>query len=336
MSNLYRALVTFLCFAFVFDFKLQAADSPPYVYYYSSIENALIIERADGTDKRTIVSDLVDRTPEEIWSISGPGWSPDGHWFSLRIFPQGYPSGLVINVDSGAVEPIQMWNSSSSWSPDSQFLLISGFIQPCEGYCLHQTTWLFDVERNEILAWLDIFRGDMGAGATPIDWDLDNDQVVFYRHEANLGQKTILSSYYRITMRLNGEVLKQPIPSEEYDALFVPDMPSEVSDFTSPSGRVVISSQGELTNADTAAVVQLPKPTLGATIVDAVWDSSEAWMLLTFRYAGRGGDSAVIVTWVVPQDGSTVRELTTCGTSPACVGWLPDVVELAGIAESAG
>ncbi len=328
MSNLHRLTYMMLSFAVFFAFKLQAADEPPYIYYYSAADNAFIVERADGTDRREIVSELVDRTPEDIWGISGPGWSPDGHWFSLRIFPQGRPSGLVINVDTGAVEPIQMWNSGSSWSPDSRFLLISGFIQPCEGYCLHHTTWLFDVERNEILAWLDIFRADMGAGATPVEWDLDNDQVVFYRHEANLGQKTILSSYYRITMRVNGEVLKQPIPSEEYDALFVPYLPSEVSDFTSPSGRVVISSQGELTNVDTSAVIQLPKPTLGAGIIDAQWDASEAWLLLTFRDAGPGGDSAVIVTWVMPQDGSTFREISTCGTSLACVGWLPDVVDI--------
>jgi hypothetical protein len=332
----YRLMVAFLSLALLLTFKTTAADTPPpYLYYFAPSESQFRVEHADGTNSHTFGAIEYQEGP---YFLYGPGWSPDGNWFAFNVSPHQSPNAFVIDLRSDAVQPIFMWNAGVIWSPDNRFLLISGNIESCTGYCSQQANWLYDVINGEILAWLDFRRGASGPGTTPVEWDLENGQVIFYRHEDAFGQAF---NYYRITMRVTGEVIKQPIPFEEYDALFVPPedppcCPAEML-FTSPDGSIVISSLGQLTNTETGESMQMPAPTLErierAEILDVIWDPNETWALLYYNTTFTGIDaiSGVNLVSVVKRDGSGYRQLTTCGASPACVGWLPENVDSVGV-----
>jgi hypothetical protein len=347
MFNRYCLMISLLSLATLLTFKAAATDNTPYLYYFPLPIDRFIIERADGSETHEFIMDFFQ---QRSYFMFGPGWSPDGNWFLFSTFPNERPNGFVLNPSSGEVQnidlwTIQIWNSNTMWSPDSQFLLVSGYIDSCDITCAYQTNWLYDVTNGEILAWLDIRIALDGPGATPIEWDLENGQVVFYRKEENFGQ-TILSNYYRITMRVTGEVIKEPIPFEEYDALFVrtedpPCCPTEVL-FTSPSGQIVISSRDQLTNIETGESIQLPTPSLdgieSARIVDVVWEPTETWALVHYNvtYLNYIAVSGVNLVSIVKNDGTSYRQLTICGASPACVGWLPEVVNIEAIATGSG
>jgi len=84
----------------VFAFPNQGIEeSPPYLYYYSPVENAFIIERADGSDPRIFGVGLL---PSDTRSVSGPGWSPDGKRFAVNTGQSGRPSSYVIDPTTSA------------------------------------------------------------------------------------------------------------------------------------------------------------------------------------------------------------------------------------------
>jgi Tol biopolymer transport system component len=51
----------------------------PYLYYFSDLLHAFVIERADGTDSRVLADGV---TPDDNNAVRGPGWSPSGKWFA--------------------------------------------------------------------------------------------------------------------------------------------------------------------------------------------------------------------------------------------------------------
>lgn len=309
-------LTASFCFTVVFCAALNAQDSTPYIYYYVYAENVFVIERADGTERRSFALDILQEQPDHI---IGPGWSLNGDFFAFGVRPSGRPNAYIVNVSNGISHPINMWRvGAMHWSPDSDYLLVSGHVDPCEGYCSQETNWLIDGQSGEILAWLDLRRGAQGPGATPVVWD--NEIVKFYRFEENFPNSR-LTSYYEISMNIGGEVIKTPIMPEEYFEQFLPmdegiDLDHRI--FSSPSANYTISATGQLTNTEKQSVTQLPAPDFGvegtARIVDVHWDPSEEWVLIS--YTGIDGVS------IVRSDGSAYRELTMCGFSPVCVGWL--------------
>jgi hypothetical protein len=57
-------------------------------------------------------------------------------------------------------------------------------------------------------------------------------------------------------------------------------------------------------------------------LYDVQWNDSEEWAFIKYNIWSGGVDGVSIISL----DGSTYRELTTCGFSPACIGWLPSSV----------
>ena len=100
----------------------------------------------------------------------------------------------------------------------------------------------------------------------------------------------------------------------------------------SPSGRYTISGTGQLSNIQAGSVVELPTPDFGfdqnSRLIKAQWDASEEWVLLGYNIWSSSGVDGVSI---VGSDGRNYRELTTCGFAPACVGWLPENVDVAQI-----
>src|SRR5688572_24566567 len=53
----------------------------PYIYYYENVRDALVIERADGTDSRIIAQRIFNGGSVEMSRIE---WSPSGQWLTWR------------------------------------------------------------------------------------------------------------------------------------------------------------------------------------------------------------------------------------------------------------
>lgn len=56
-------------------------SSAPYIYYYANTINALVVERADGTDSRVIAPGAM---PPYNMVITDLDWSPSGEWMAWR------------------------------------------------------------------------------------------------------------------------------------------------------------------------------------------------------------------------------------------------------------
>lgn len=347
-------LVLVLIFALLTTAPFAIAQEPaPYLYYYSHASESFMVEQADGGDSHVLNVRPFSSYPTRI---HGPGWSPDGNWFSWHgtgisdiIVPL---EGYVISTDGreyiDVLDTFVLLGGNLailSWSPNSRYLLVSGNIEPCEIYCPIRHYWLVDVAEDELLAVFDLRRGrsGLGVGVPPIEWSLEEGKVTFYLTEEVLTTMAF-SNLYRITMSINGVVTKTPISREEYLGLAQPlpelpdvDSAAVYSDlaFTSPSGRYTITpAAGMLTDTQTGAQDTLPEPDFfegefRLRMNAAVWHPSEEWVLLGYNAWSSSGIDAVSVFKV---DGSVYRELAECGgIGDACVGWLPENVDVARI-----
>jgi len=328
-----------LYFSILFVSAVDAQDTTPYLYYYSTSEDAFMIERADGTDRHILGADL----DLNAGQIEGLGWSPNGQWFAFQAYgEQGLAAQVVRLNDDNQPDSIEafvqlgMTADIISWSPDGRYLLSRGQQSLCDmNECTRLMYWLIDVENDSVAAWLDFRLGERGPGHTPIEWSVEEGWVRFFEKEAYVPTETTLSSIYRITMYTDGRVTKEPITREEWQILFQEELPLTNTDdiqLLSPSGRYVITNQpDELLDTVSGMVVTLPVPEFFTQIpfqlINAEWSTNEEWVLLRYNVYGTGLDG----TSVIRTDGTSYRELSTCGFAPACVGWLPANVDVSQI-----
>lgn len=78
MKSVLRIAFVFLSLLLTVSSVASESDAP-FLYYYSYEEEAFFIERADGADRRKLVSYKI---PDEHFGVLGPGWSPSGRWFA--------------------------------------------------------------------------------------------------------------------------------------------------------------------------------------------------------------------------------------------------------------
>jgi hypothetical protein len=331
------AAILFGCALFLFAHGVGAQATLPYVYYYSEPQNAFRIEQANGQEQHLLPVELTS----EYGMVGGPGWSPDGEWFAWGFFQGGYENwlqGEVVHIDGiTRLRTVELFNHIDwmYWSPDGEFLLVPGSFQLCiESPCMFMTHWLIDVSEDALIASFDISPGARGSG-TQIEWLPNDEGVIFYEVD---GVTFGSLANTRITMYTDGVVMKEPITQEEWNAASLPnpELSEEDAPITSPSGRYVISpATNELTDTEQEITIPIPSSTVGEglQIIDARWHPSEEWVLLGYR--NLEATRAVYATSVFSTDGSVYRELSTCGFAPACVGWLPDNVDVAQIPSAA-
>ncbi len=326
-----------ICTAFIFGQSVKAQQPAPYLYYYSDKENAIVIERADGSDRQLFAKDVTPRQKNPL-RVDGPGWSPDGQWFAWRsvYYADGRPYFEGHLLRTGNPEPETLFRYIQNiytmyWSPNSQYLLT--YLNPAgcsdiSGYCNSDTYWLVDVTAPK-LAVRSIFDIRQQREPIGVEWEADKGEVMLYIWEDAWGQ---VAAYLKITMHDDGRVEKQPISRDEWRAKAPPIDSSSTGAttyFPAPSGKYTIAlsqiKASVLQNLTDNTSIKIPLSQFGSshpmTPVNAIWSDDEGWVM-----AGYVDFNGVYGVGIFKIDGTGYREIATCGSSPSCAGWLPENV----------
>lgn len=203
---------------------------PPYLYYYSGILNAFVIERADGTDSRILAQDVIPRHHNEI---RRPIWSPSGQWLAWRSAEHRGPgpswySGWIISSDGSqrltmldhppdAVVHVDVME----WASDDDLLFVSEIITDENRENATRRSMLIDAEAGIILA-SHVFETTFPDDSINFSWLPDEQGVVV------LGQR-----FFRdegLYLHLSTLLTDGTIRSETYSA--------EINLGLSPNGRL--------------------------------------------------------------------------------------------------
>ncbi|MBW4438857.1 MAG: hypothetical protein KME04_17100 [Pleurocapsa minor GSE-CHR-MK-17-07R] len=325
------ALILSVACLFMLTPESMAQEHIPYIYYYSSQYSSIIVERADGSDSHSF--DIGDHVP-----IFGPGFSPDGDWFASSISQNSQGRSTIVSVNhSASVSALNPLPNVSymEWSPNSQYILVSGSFDDCDPFCRYRTYWLIDVGANGIVATAHDFPFLGSPRDISVRWSQDNHEVYYYAVEESFGNLAT-TGVYQITMNTDGDVTKQEVSYEEYDV--ANPLSDEISpflsqiEFVSPDGRYSISAYSELTDIVSGDAIRFPVPdfdpdpnsSYAGNIVEAKWDASGDWVILGYSIdTGNAWGSGIMRS-----DGSDYRQLSDCGFSPSCIGWLPENVDV--------
>lgn len=344
----YHILIAVLCSVFVFSQPVHAQQTAPYLYYYSDKENAFVIERVDSTDRHMFAKDITPRQKDPL-RIDGPGWSPNGKWFAWRsvYLAEGRASWEGHLFRTGGEEPETLFRYIKNvyamyWSPNSQYLLT--YLNPVgcsdiSGYCNIDTYWLIDVTLSS-MRLRSIFDIRQQREPIGVEWETDKGEVNLYIWEDASGQSADIA-YLKITMHNDGRVEKQPITQEEWKAnIPAGDLSStgDPKDIPSPSGKFTVTlnqmTGSKIQNLTDNTSIPIPSSKFGSQNtmipVNASWSADEEWVM-----AGYADFNGIYGTAIFKRDGTQYREINTCGPSPACVGWLPENVNVSELGSTA-
>lgn len=139
--------------------RVMGQSTAPFLYYYSDVQSAFVIERADGSDRRILAA--FSNLKEHI--AIGPGWSQSGKWFAADIVPvfQGMvgPSSaaFVINREGGTLfslldkvagnVEIDMY-----WSPTDDLLLVKYVSRTNNSSSTREGFYILDALTKKIIA----------------------------------------------------------------------------------------------------------------------------------------------------------------------------------------
>jgi Tol biopolymer transport system component len=188
----------------------------PYLYYYSDLLNAFVIERADGTDSRLLADGV---TPDDNNAVRGPGWSPSGKWFAWTS-TGGSTSAerpWLISADgtrrfSGLAHVFIGESGGISWSPVDDRLLVVDDTQLWDqggGYVYY----LVDAEAEQIVTSFEIPRAGRICGSA---WTPDGQYKMFYR----VPSEEDTSQLFLRTVSHTGEISDRKININPVSAYF--------------------------------------------------------------------------------------------------------------------
>jgi hypothetical protein len=330
-------LFLWLCLLIVSPTLAQdtAQDQIPYIYYYSTPLNGIVIERADGSDSRIIGQGLVDESMVE--TVYGPGWSPDGRWFAWWVAdPMNYypEAGQGYAVSSDGQNRLQMLDNfacvvSMKWHPTHPLLLVGGFLEKdVDGTCPQATSysqlfsyWLFDLDTQNRVAVFNTFNENLIF----LNW-LPNGNIqlienVLLRDDSD--ERHISTARNRrigfVTISTDGTVVSRPISDEEASRFRKDLLPFYFSD---PLYAITINP--DISFGFHARFHRHVWPTNGIWTYDSYMyypDPSHRWFLL--------GYGNVVILYDPKTE--LIRELSNCGIFAPCVDWLPEYIHLANL-----
>lgn len=119
-------------------FEAQTSDAP-YLYYYSKPLNAFVIERADGTDSRTLGENVLPADAEVVYG----SWSPSGKWLAWHTFSE---MGIISADGQNNIIALVEGKKDFLWSSTQDILLAY------DGYVIDDVNFaLIDVEQQKII-----------------------------------------------------------------------------------------------------------------------------------------------------------------------------------------
>ncbi len=216
--------------------SVALAQSPePYIYYFSDILHAFVIERADGSDSRAIGQEVIPATHN---AATGAGWSPSGRWLAFTTYyDSGFRGGAwepnllkadrgletntkplaeqipsftgILSTDGSIVIPIDAssehrYEPLMLWSPVEDVLFITEGSNPVR-------IRLFDPNRNQVLYEQELDE----TLSSYVQWSSDGAQFAFYQRSqdernvevlsrSTLQVETVLSFSGRVLSENNG------------------------------------------------------------------------------------------------------------------------------------
>jgi WD40 repeat protein len=179
---------------------------PPYLYYYSSVLNVFVVERADGSDSRMLGMNLIHD------QVSVAGWSPSGNWFAWTDNNRatgGFELHVIGLDGTSQVERAagDKGYSSAKWSPvDDRLFIVESGERSSEDENPNTRFILLDVPTAEVLAEFAIQINE-GNSLTGTAWSPDGQFVGFYYHNYR-GEARKFESTFVLVSR-DGEVTQQ-------------------------------------------------------------------------------------------------------------------------------
>ncbi len=171
----------------------QTENAPPYLYYYSHLFNAFVIERADGSDSRLFGAGLM---PNQYLHTFGPGWSPSGKWLAWVSATCCYANAdyraWLLNIDGKrrvtALDALPNVDEMK-WSPSLDLLAMGG-----GGY-----VYLVNPDQNKIIAQMEVdYTPESSSHSFDFQWSVDGRTVSFYYRVVNGTEDNVTVHYVTI------------------------------------------------------------------------------------------------------------------------------------------
>ncbi len=186
------ALMLMTAILLVANSPVRAASNAPFIYYYSHDAGAFIVERADGSEHRTLANFSLPRTGFYLNAyVSGPGWSHSGKWFTwtsnMPFGSGGERDVYLVRRDGMMLPPVLQKNVQVRWllwSPASDLLLVSYNETASEES--PDTFVIYSPEQQKIILQYDVAAPDW---ATNVRWSQDGKFVAI----ANFGYIAVLN-----------------------------------------------------------------------------------------------------------------------------------------------
>jgi WD40 repeat protein len=187
--TLFFTLIVFLLLGTVllrmpqFAATSRSNEPIPYIYYYSDLQHAWIVERADGTDSRLLAQGVM---PEDYNSIDSVHWSPSGEWLAWTgnewsigaVSPQSWlistDGRQVSHLLDDAQEVFLM-----EWASDKDWLVVGFQAYDVDPY---EIIRLIDVPNQKIIAEIEQHGSsyyDLSRFDRPRTWSEDGNFVYF-------------------------------------------------------------------------------------------------------------------------------------------------------------
>lgn len=326
-----------LCFLAVAPTLAQSESSDdtayaPYIYYYSHALNGIVVERADGSDSRILGQGLAEEPKNQVY---GPGWSPDGQWFAWRFDGSwtGIGKGYAINIDGQTslrlLEAIPCVHGIQ-WHPARNILLVYGWQEirdsgdcPKIPYPIY-TYWIIDADAQTLLATFSLENTLEWQSTPPVVWSTD--QIQTY-DAALISADEYLLQYFLITISFDGTVVMQPDTQANLDERF-----DEESGLMHGDGDIPESFFVRWSVDRVPRTIDLPSHSSAAgDAVGEQWDESHEWVFVGYELCAAGCSEVIGPVSVYHPATGFIREISSCLSHPACVGWLPERVNVANL-----
>jgi hypothetical protein len=317
---------TLLCLlVLIISIGISAQIEIPYVYYYAETLNAIVVERADGSDSLLLGQGVM---PENHNMVVWSEWSHSGQWLAwisgVRESEggRGYSSPRIWLANADGNTRIDLLDSvtnvvSVSWSSTRDYLLVISH----DWADVLTPIYLIEASTGTLVASIDDIYFEYASWRNV--WSEDGDNLSFPYLTENREWR------YRL-LYLDGHT-EDIEDSSMIEPRYTP--PIEDNDLgdnlVSPDGsKTFIRDSLSIHDNDTNITTEL-RPFSGAAsggVCAIIWHHRSEWLFFSTNMTWAGGVGAFCGGNLVKADGTIQREIGACNLYNACARWLPERV----------